>query len=79
MTKTKFRKKVRELKRVVNKLIEEKMEKVLASGCMALEDAEDNFRLPKNFMVAIGKEIEWHYEPITKKDTRESNNIYRHM
>ena len=50
MTKTQFRKKVWSCKKDINKLIDEKIEKVLSSGCLDLTEYENNYRLPKYFL-----------------------------
>lgn len=75
MTKNQFRKKCRELKRDVSKLIDAKIEKILESGCLNLEDYDNDYRLPKAFMTAIGNEINFQFKPRTKELLETSKNI----
>ncbi len=75
MTKTQFRQKTKSMKKDVNKFIDEKIEKLLVSGCIDLESAENDFRLPKCFMSAIGHEIKWQYAPHSKEGKETVENM----
>lgn len=75
MTKDEFISKIKEMLPDLNNLILEKANKALNSGAFDLEDYDDNFLLPKIFMSAMGKEIEWQYKPHNKRDTKVRNNL----
>ncbi len=75
MTKTQFRKRTKQLKLSVARLIDDRIEKVIKSGCLDLDAYEDNYLLPNIFMSAIGKEIEFQFRPPSKKMQKESRNI----
>ena len=57
MTRTQFKSKLPKMKLDILKLIDEKAEKFLASGCVDLDSYEDNYKLPGLFMMAVGLEI----------------------
>ena len=75
MTKTQFRKRSKQLKRSVARLIDDRIEKALLSGCLDLDAYEDNFLLPKAFMSAVGKEIEFQFRPLSKEMHTVAHNI----
>lgn len=75
MTKTQFRSKVKQLKKEVNRLIDNRTEKILRSGCVDLNDYENNFVLPKIFMSAMGDEIKWQLKPLDKNHIKVRNNM----
>lgn len=64
MTRNEFLEKVEELKESVNDLIDEKADKLLKSGAIDLKNYDNDFRLPKMFMCAIGNEIKFQYKPL---------------
>lgn len=55
------------------------LEKLLASGGVHYEDAEDNFLLPKKILCAILMEEQFQYKPLStdKKGKKEIENYYR--
>jgi hypothetical protein len=77
MTETQFRKRTKSLKREVNKLIDDRIEKILRSGALSLEDHEDDYRLPKIFMSAMGAEISFQFRPSSSDGQKEVKNIER--
>lgn len=76
-TKEQFRQKVEKLKREMLKLVDERLEKVLASECLDLDSAKNTFTLPEAFMSAMGKEIVFHYRPSSTRFLKISKNIER--
>jgi hypothetical protein len=75
MTRKQFRSKCKELKRQVSQLIDNRIEKILNSGCIDLPSAPDDYALPKAFMSAIGGEIKFQFKPHTKENQEISKNI----
>jgi len=75
MTKAQFRKKSKELKREVNKLIDERIEKVINGGCVELKDYENNYILPKIFIHAVADEIKFQFKPLYKEHYKISKNM----
>ena len=75
MTKAQFKKRAKELKKEVAKLIDNRIEKVLNSGCLPLESYEDNYLLPKAFISACGNEIKNQFKPFSKKEKKDAKNI----
>lgn len=81
MTREQFLEKVEEIIPDIADLIREKANTVLESGAIDLESWEDNYLLPKLFIVAMGKEIAMRYKHPneTIKNVRTINNMYRMM
>lgn len=79
MTETQFRKKVKQLKREVNRLIDDRTKKILNTGAIDLNEWGDDFRLPKIFMSAVGREIYNEYMPFGTVDRIEVDNIYKFL
>jgi len=77
MTRTQFRKKVNELIRENNRLIKNRVEKLFKSGCVDLNDYDNDFRLPKMFMYAIGKEMQFQWKPLDDELLKTGENIAR--
>lgn len=75
MTKTQFRRKTKSLKKEVNKLIDQRIEKVIQSGAIDFSKYENNYLLAKIFMSAMGSEIEFQFKPHNKEDIKERNNL----
>ena len=76
MTQKQFRTKAKLLKKEVNRLIDQRIEKALKSGCLPLDNYEKNsFLLPKAFIAAVGSEIEFQFKPLTKEGIKEMENI----
>lgn len=75
MTKAQILAKVNEMKPDILELIDNRVEKALASGTLNIEDYEDNFILPKIIVSAIGSEIEFQYRPYSKEHIRTRNNL----
>ena len=81
MTKSELLKKFKELKKENNKMIDEKLEKLLKSGAINLPDWNQDFVLAKLIMCAMGKEMQHQWKPLhdSKKMMREVNNFYAMM
>lgn len=60
-TKSKVRKKTKELLKDLKPHLEKCIENLLNSGAIDFEKEEDNYGLPKDIMCALAKEIEWLY------------------
>lgn len=81
MTRDQFLEKVEEIIPDITELIREKAKIMLTSGSIELEDYEDNYILPKLFIVAIGKEIidQYRHPNITRQDVITINNMFNMM
>jgi len=81
MTKRQLRKKFNEVIRENNKMIKEKFERLLKSGAIDLDSWQDDFRLPKLIMCAMGKETQHQWKPLYDhcRMMREVNNFYNMM
>lgn len=75
MTEQEFLDKVREMLPELNELIMKKAQRVFGSGAIEPSEYGDNYLLPKIFMSAMGKEIEWQYKPSQKRDVATRNNL----
>lgn len=75
MTKTQFRRKTKSLKPELNKLIDKKIESLLNSGCVDLDQYENNYLLPKIFMSVMGEVIKDQFKPLTKEGLKEAKNL----
>lgn len=75
MTHDEFRQKVHELKGEVSKLIDNRMEKIIKSGCIDFEAYDNDYILPKIFISAVGSEIEHQFKPYSPNDIRSVNNM----
>lgn len=75
MTSARFRKRTKSLKKDLNKLIDDRIEKVIKSGCVKFSDYTDNYLLPKIFLSAMGYEITWQFGPFEKKDLKQVEKI----
>jgi len=75
MTKKQYYKKCNELKREANKLIDDRIKKLLNSGAIELSNYDDNYILPKCVMCAIGKEIAFQFKPHTKEGVKDVENF----
>lgn len=81
MTKKQLRKKMNELIRENNKMIKEKLEKLLKSGAIDLPFYEDNYLLPKLIMCAMAKETAFQFKPLSnqKEHQKDIENFYTMM
>ncbi|MFX0183346.1 MAG: hypothetical protein ACFE95_09730 [Candidatus Hodarchaeota archaeon] len=79
MTEEQFKSKVKDLKKGVNKLIDNRIEKILQSGCVDLNDYEDNYILPKMFIYAVAEEIKFQFKPLLEKHLKEGKNMINFM
>lgn len=61
--------------------IQKLINKAIASGCLDIDGAEDNFILPKNLLCAIYKEMANQYSPLADMKAQKKNidNIYRNL
>ena len=78
MTKKQYFKKCNELKKEANKLINDRIKKLVNSGAIELTDWDDNYILPKCVMVVIGEEIAFQFKPHTKEGKEAVENL-RHF
>jgi len=81
MTKRELKIRVKELiaKSLSPKRINEMVDKIVLSGAIDLEKETSNYRLPKQVVCAISKQLFYDYSPLPgdKKQLREIGNIYR--
>ena len=75
MTHEQFLTKVAELLPDLDKWILEKAESITKSGAIEFSDFEDNYALPKAFLSAMGKEIEFQYRPLDAQGKKVAKNI----
>ena len=83
MTNKDLKRRVKELIRqsLNAKRVDEMVNKVIASGCLDVEGAQETYRLPKQIVCAISKQLYFDYQPLydDAKQKREIKNIYRHI
>ena len=81
MTRTQLRLKIGELILESNNMIWEKLEKLLKSGAIDLDSWEDDYRLPKHIMCAMGREISFQWKPLSddKKAKKQIDQFYNMM
>ena len=81
MTKQQLRQKTNELIRESNKMMREKLEKLLKSGAIELSAYSDDYVLPKLIMCAMSKELMHQWKPLSnqKERMREIDNFYAIM
>lgn len=81
MTRDQFLEKVEEIIPDINELIRKKANIMLASGAIDLASWENNYILPKLFIVAMGKEITLNYQlpNETIQHIRTINNMFNMM
>ena len=78
MTKEQFAQKVNELmKEIQEDMLPNRIDKILKPGCIDLESAEDNYILPKAFMIAFVKEIA--HQHMSRKDIQVIANNMSHF
>ena len=75
MTEQMFLDNLQEMLPDLQELILEKAKKVFSSGAIDTESYEDDYLLPKIFLSAMGKEIEFQYLPHSKDDLKARNNL----
>lgn len=75
MTKQQYYKKCKELKKEMNKLFDNRVEKLLNSGAIELSNYDDNYILPKIVVCAIASEIQWQFKPLSKEGQKEVKNL----
>lgn len=75
MTKKEYRQKCKQLKKEANKLIDDRIEKLLNSGAIDLKKWDNDFILPKAVMAVIGSEIAFQFKPFTPEGKKAVNNF----
>lgn len=80
-TKSKVKKRTKELLKDLKPHLEKCLDKLLNSGAIDFEKEEDNYALPKEIMCALAKEINWMYEnPNPKRGYKQKiKNFYAMM
>lgn len=78
ITKEQLKEKTIELLNNAHEEMVEKIDKAINSGCMDLENADNNYLLPKILVSALLKDMVFQYKPMgdTKKAEKEILNIY---
>ena len=81
MTEKQLRAKIKDCMKTDKAFIDNLINKAIASGCMDIDGAENNYRLAKNVLTAIYKEMSRQYMPMNsnKEETKNCENIYRHL
>jgi hypothetical protein len=83
MKKANLKRKVKELirKSLNAKRVDRMVEHICNSGSVDWESAEENYRLPKQVVCAISKQLYADYTPLfdDRKSKKEIENIYRMM
>ena len=75
MTEKQLRAKLSECLKNDKEMIPQLIDRVIKSGCLNIEDAENNFILPKSMLCAIYKEMAYQYEPFSKEGKENVKNI----
>lgn len=76
MTEESFKQNVEGLANDVRALIIEKVDKLLKSGGVSLDDYEEvSYLLPKLFICAIGDELKWQHYPTAMKSKGHNSTI----
>ena len=78
MTKEEFIMRVAEMIPDLTSLVMDRARKLMDSGAIDLEEWDNNYRLPKIFMQAMGKEIASQYRT-TDRDLPTVENISRFL
>lgn len=81
MTDKQLKSKVIEMIRGDKKFILGLVDKAIASKCMDVAGAENNYRLPKNLLSAIYREMSRQYAPLSDNriDKKNIDKIYNHL
>lgn len=78
-TKTNVRKRTNELINDAAKHMKDNLKKLLESGAIDYEKYDDNWRLPKNIMVALLEDMAREYSPIGTSYEREDNKTIKKL
>lgn len=81
MTQKQLKTKINECLKQDKAFIQKLIDKAIASKCMDIDNAEDNYRLAKNVLSALYKEMSRQYSPLDgdKAQKKTVNNIYIHL
>jgi hypothetical protein len=77
MTKTQLRKKYKEIRNHVPKMLDVYLEAALKSGSFDIGCYDDNYKLVKNIIHAGLTEIASQYQPIVTEDKKNVKNIQK--
>lgn len=80
-TKDNVEKRTKELLQDIMPHLEKSLDKLLNSGAIDFDNEDDNYRLPKEIMCALAKEIDWMYkDPNPKRGYKKKiDNFFAHM
>lgn len=78
MTNKQLKSKLKSMLKEDKKAIDKYIEKVILSGSIDIEAAENNYILPKMLLSAIYKEMSFQYKPFSynRQTEKEIDNIY---
>ena len=79
MTEQQFKSKVNDLKDQINELIDNRIKKILQSGCIDLNDYPDNYILPRIFICSVAEEIKFQFKPLHREHLKEAENMINFM
>jgi len=81
MTEKQLRAKIKSCIKTDKEFIQKLIDKAIASKCMDIDGAENNYRLAKNVLTAVYKEMSRQYMPMNsnKEETKNCEKIYRHL
>jgi hypothetical protein len=75
ITPEQLKSKIAELKTMSFEMMDNRVEKLLMTGAIELENWENDFRLPKIIMCALAKQLFYDFRPHEKKLREEISNI----
>lgn len=75
MTEKQLRAKLSECLKEDKEIIPNLIDKIIKSGCLNIEGAEDNFIIPKAILCAIYREMAYGYEPMSAEGKANVKNI----
>jgi hypothetical protein len=80
-TKEEVRRKTISLIEEIQPKLIEKLDKILDSGAIDFESTDDNYKLPKHIMQALGDYLIWYYSNhyATRADKKEVKNLIEHI
>jgi len=81
MTEKQLRAKIKDCMKTDKAFIEKLIDKAIASKCMDIDGAENNYLLAKNVLTAVYREMSRQYMPMNgdRKQNKNVENIFRHL
>jgi hypothetical protein len=74
-TTKQIERKVKDLTSTADKWLQAECRRLVASGAVDVDSAENNYRLPKNLMVVALENLARQYSPLNPNDMKEIKNL----